>query len=51
MLKRLLALVTLAAVMAACGASGTAAPTVGTNGGGLETSPIQSELPLESPAS
>lgn len=48
MLKRLLALLTLAAVMAACGPGSTAAPTT-QGGGGLET-PAQSELPMESPA-
>jgi ABC-type uncharacterized transport system auxiliary subunit len=50
MLKRLLAILALAAVAAACNPSGTPTPTLSLSspGGGLESLPTSSELPTES---
>lgn len=49
MLKRLLAILALAAVAAACNPSGTPTPTLSlSTPGGLE-SPAASEMPIESP--
>jgi ABC-type uncharacterized transport system auxiliary subunit len=50
MLKRLLAILALAAVAAACNPAGTPTPTLSlsTPGGGLESVPA-SEMPIESP--
>ena len=48
MLKRILAILALAAVAAACNPGGTPTPTLSLTTPGVETPPA-SELPIESP--